>query len=82
MAGCLILLPLVMLGVQRFVTYKRADLYVITLWLTLVTNYYLGYMTCLFVVLYFGYLLVATVNRKKAGAGLSVATYDKLATSY
>ncbi|WP_282803531.1 YfhO family protein [Secundilactobacillus kimchicus] len=55
----LILLPLVMLGVQRFVTYKRADLYVITLWLTLVTNYYLGYMTCLFVVLYFGYLLVA-----------------------
>ncbi|WP_288530962.1 YfhO family protein [uncultured Secundilactobacillus sp.] len=55
----LILLPLVMLGVQRLVTYKRADLYVITLWLTLVTNYYLGYMTCLFVVLYFGYLLVA-----------------------
>ncbi|MGV0167252.1 YfhO family protein [Furfurilactobacillus sp. WILCCON 0119] len=53
----LILLPLVMLGLRRLVEENRTHLYFFALWATIVTNYYLGYMTCLFAVCYFVYLL-------------------------
>lgn len=54
----LILLPLVMLGVRQLVAHKSPTLYFFALWATIVSNYYLGYMTCLFVVCYFIYLIV------------------------
>lgn len=53
----LILLPLVALGIHRLIDKNRFDLYIVTLLLSIVTNYYLGYMTCLFSVLYFCYLI-------------------------
>lgn len=54
----LILLPLVALGLHRLVKHHHFGLYTISLALTIFSNYYMGYMTCLFSVLYFSYLLV------------------------
>lgn len=52
----LILLPLVTLGIRRLFYEGHSRLYVFSLLLTIVTNYYLGYMTCLFSICYFLYL--------------------------
>jgi len=55
----LLLFPLVVLGVQRLWTQKKWGLYACVLFGAIVTNYYLGYMICLFVVIYSGYWLIS-----------------------
>ena len=52
----LTMLPLVTLGIRKLFYEGRSRLYVFSLLITIVTNYYLGYMTCLFSVCYFIYL--------------------------
>ena len=54
----LIWLPLVALGLHRLVSQHHYGLYTISLTITIFCNYYLGYMTCLFSVLYFIYLII------------------------
>lgn len=49
------LFPLVMLGIEKLVKERKMKLYTITLALTLITNYYMGFMVCIFSVLYFIY---------------------------
>lgn len=49
------LFPLVMLGIEYLITRRKMKLYIITLALTILTNYYMGYMVCVFSVLYFIY---------------------------
>lgn len=51
-----ILLPLVALGIRALVTEGRYKLYTFSLILALMSNYYIGYMTCIFCVLYFFYV--------------------------
>ncbi|GAK47492.1 putative membrane protein [Secundilactobacillus oryzae JCM 18671] len=60
----LILLPLVALGIHRLYNVHKFDLYIVTLLLSIITNYYLGYMTCLFSVLYFFYLIFKNSEAK------------------
>ncbi|MBO1307900.1 YfhO family protein [Enterococcus sp. 669A] len=52
----LILLPLVTLGLEKLWRKETGSLYGITLFATIVTNYYLGYMVCLYAVIYSIYL--------------------------
>ncbi|KRN99022.1 hypothetical protein IV57_GL000592 [Companilactobacillus kimchiensis] len=52
----LILLPLVTLGIQQIFYQQKSNLYIFSLLLTIITNYYMGYMMCLFSVIYFLYL--------------------------
>jgi uncharacterized membrane protein YfhO len=47
------LLPLVALGIERLVADRRAVLYTLSLSLSVFTNFYLGWMVCLFTALYF-----------------------------
>lgn len=55
----IMLLPLIMLGLYGIVkTGKKNYLYVITLFLSMFSNYYMGYMTCLFSALFFLYLFL------------------------
>lgn len=61
-----ICLPLVMLGVDRIIEGKRAVLYYIFLMLAIVTNYYIGYMICIFALLYFIYKLLLSEHYKAA----------------
>lgn len=51
----LILLPIIMLGIENLVKYGRYKMFVISLALAVFSNFYIGYMTCIFVALYFFY---------------------------
>lgn len=54
-----ILLPLVALGIEKLIKKHDFKLFVISLSLSLITSFYIGYMTCLFVILYFFYYYIA-----------------------
>lgn len=54
-----VLAPLVILGIERLVNEGKCYLYCITLGLSILSNYYLSIMLCIFLVLYFIVLLVA-----------------------
>ena len=56
---CLILVPLIMLGLERLVNEDKCFLYCISLGLCIFTNYYIAIMVCLSVVLYFIVLVTA-----------------------
>ena len=55
---CVILLPLVVLGLERLVKEGKCGLYCVTLALSIFTNYYISIMVCMFLVLYFCVLFV------------------------
>ena len=56
-----ILLPIVVLGIHRIIDKKRPLCYIISLFFALVTNYYIGYMLCIFTVLYFLYYILRSL---------------------
>ncbi len=56
------LFPLVMLGIEKLISERKMKLYTITLALTLITNYYMGYMVCIFSVIYFIYYYFANYD--------------------
>ena len=47
------LLPLVILGMIRLLTERKFVLYTLSLFLSILTNYYIGFFTCIFVLLVF-----------------------------
>lgn len=51
----LMLLPLVIYGVELIINKQKALLFVVTMTLTLISTFYIGYMVCLFVLIYFFY---------------------------
>ena len=53
-----VLLPLVILGVDKLINENKCKLYVISLFIAIVSNYYIGYMICIFSGLYFIYKLI------------------------
>ncbi|MCI6502041.1 MAG: YfhO family protein [Clostridia bacterium] len=55
----LIWLPLLTYGIENLIKYRKFKLYVISLALTIMSNYYIGYMVCIYTALYFGYYYVA-----------------------
>lgn len=48
-------LPLLILGLEQLILNRKYKLYVVSLAMTLMSNYYIGYMACIFSVLYFFY---------------------------
>ena len=48
---CIILFPLIVMGLERLVKKERGFLYCITLGLSILSNYYISIMTCIFMVL-------------------------------
>ncbi len=61
---CLVLLPLVVLGLERLVKENKCFLYCISLGLTIISNYYIGIMVCIFCVLYYIVLIYSDHNKK------------------
>lgn len=66
---CIWLLPLIVLGLERLVETGKCGLYCVTLALSIFTNYYLSIMICIFLVLYFGYLLAVEKENRLRGIG-------------
>lgn len=64
----LILLPLIVLGLQQLWDQKKYWLYCSSLFLAIVTNYYMGYMLCLFAVCYsiYWYMHSPIFTKKKS----------------
>ena len=59
----LIGLPLIILGVDALLQKRNPLYYVFPLSLTILSNYYTGYMICLFLGLYFPYAYLMTMIR-------------------
>ena len=55
---CMLLLPLVLLGLESLIKEDKGLMYSITLGLTILSNYYIAIMVCISVVFYFFVLLV------------------------
>ncbi|SFG19560.1 YfhO family protein [Oribacterium sp. WCC10] len=50
---CIILFPLIMLGLEKLVKGESGMMYVISLGLSILSNYYISIMICIFMVVYF-----------------------------
>lgn len=66
---CIWLLPLIVLGLERLVKEGKCVLYCVTLAFSIFTNFYLSIMICIFLVLYFGYLLVVCGRKRLQSLG-------------
>lgn len=51
----MLFLPLILLGIEEMIKHGKFKLYVVCLSLALFSNYYIGYMMCIFVAVYFFY---------------------------
>ncbi|MDE5964952.1 MAG: YfhO family protein, partial [Eubacterium sp.] len=60
----MILLPLIALGIENIINKGNGKLYIISLALLFISSYYMGFMCCIFAVLYFiaYYLISSNVN--------------------
>ncbi len=63
----LILLPILCYGIDRLYTTRRPFVYSLTLFLAVVINFYIAYMVCIFLVLYFLYNLVCSPPPDRKG---------------
>ncbi len=60
----IILLPLVFLGLENLLKKGKSITYILTLALAIICNYYIGYIICLFVGIYFLSQLFISTNKK------------------
>lgn len=60
---CIVLFPLILLGLERLVKERRWGMYCICLGLSILSNYYISIMICIFMVLYFPAILI--MERRK-----------------
>ena len=74
---CIVLAPIIILGLERLVKGENCTLYCITLALAILSNYYICIMICIYLVLYFFVLLVNA--EKKGKALINFAWYSLLA---
>jgi Predicted membrane protein len=55
----MILLPVITLGIERLISRGRYKLFIISLAMALLSNFYIGYMMCIYVFAYFFYWYIA-----------------------
>ncbi len=80
---CLVLLPLIMMGLEALVREGRTRMYVITLAVSIISNYYISIMICIFLVFYFIYLMICegkfAGRREAVGRILKFVIYSLVA---
>jgi uncharacterized membrane protein YfhO len=79
---CIVLLPLIVLGLTRLVRENKGFLYCISLGLAILSNYYISIMICMFLVFYFIVLMIAlprTSWKEYVKRFLNFALYSLLA---
>lgn len=60
---CIWLFPLLIMGIERLYYHKNPFLYIITLSLSILTNYYIAMMECFFLVIYFIFLIILSNDK-------------------
>lgn len=60
-----ILTPLVLLGLDKIINKESPLIYIIALFLSILSNYYIAYMLCIFCVIYFIYKINIKYDNKK-----------------
>lgn len=75
---CIVLLPLIVAGLERLVKEGDGRLYYLALAVSILSNYYISIMICLFLVLYFGILWLEQ-KEKKIKSLVCFAWYSLLA---
>ena len=60
---CMVLLPIVMLGLEREIRQQKPLLYILFLTFSLICNVYFGWMVCLFSLIWFIFIVISE-NRK------------------
>ena len=75
---CMMLAPLVVLGLEKLIKEKKVLLYYISLSLCIISNYYIAIMVCIFQVIWF---LITWLENKETGIGawIRFAVYSLLA---
>lgn len=58
----IIMLPLILLGIDKIINKKNALLYIVSLSLAIIFNYYIGVIICIFSVIYFIYKILSAEN--------------------
>jgi uncharacterized membrane protein YfhO len=71
-----ILLPIVILGIEKIIKESSSRCYILSLAAAIIFNYYIGFMLCIFSVLYFGYYFFFIANGKciKAVANFGISS--------
>lgn len=64
---CVYLFPLILLGLERLVKERKPILYCVTLFASIYTNFYISIMICIFLVLYFGWILATETRGETTG---------------
>ena len=59
------LTPLVILGVEEIIQNKKSKKYILFLVLSIISNWYISYMLCIFIVIYFMFRLFNTKENKQ-----------------
>ena len=84
----MVLLPIVLLGIERIINHGRPATYIVGLSLTMLSNYYMSYMLCIFSVIYFIYYFASNNsfescvnNRVKDSDFLTVISNNKFLRS-
>lgn len=62
---CVMWLPLIALGLESLIKYKKFKMFTFFLALTIFSNFYIGYMVCIFVAVYFFYYYFANTENGK-----------------
>lgn len=76
---CVMFLPLVIMGFERMMRTGKYLMYILTLAYTLFANYYIGFMVCIFLVLYYAvFFFRARRSLKKQMVGLARFTIGSL----
>jgi uncharacterized membrane protein YfhO len=57
-------LPLTALGIELIVEKNRPFLYISSLWIILLSNFYFGYMICIFSLFFFLFTMLSASDRK------------------
>lgn len=66
----LIFLPMVLLGMERLIKYGRFRLYIVSLAWCVFSNFYIGYMMCIFAAIYFFYYWFSTSPAERNPRGI------------
>lgn len=72
----IVLAPVIILGVERLVSEGKCYMYCLSLGLSILSNYYLSIMLCIFLVLYFVVLL--TARKSSAGEDSAPLAFPRL----